>query len=121
MKKHLEGTQFCWERMSDSSILVTDPEGQQYTVQDAAAVGHSWPFDLAIKEIRLPAHAGSSEAIAHWYRTLFGVSASPRLGKCTRAAEQDWILTQCWWGGFVLCRDAVPSEALQGGCLLIAS
>ena len=79
VEKHLEGTQFSWERMSASFILVTDPEGQQYTVQDAVAVGHSWPFDLAIKEIRLPAHVGSSEAIAHLYRTLFGVSAAPVL------------------------------------------
>ena len=93
VEKHLEGTQFSWERMSESSILVTDPEGQQYTVQDAAAVGHSWPFDLAIKEIRLPAHVGSSEAIAHLYRTLFGVGAAPRLGTCIRAAEQEWDLS----------------------------
>ena len=90
MEKHLEGTQFSWERKSESCILVTDPEGQQYTVQDAAAVGYSWPFDLAIKEIRLPAHVGSSEAIAHLYRTLFGVSAGPRPGKCIRAAEHEW-------------------------------
>ena len=93
MEKHLEGTQFSWERVSESSILVTDPEGQQYKVQDAAAVGHSWPFDLAIKEIRLPAHAGSSEAIAHLYRTLFGVSAGPCLGERIRAAEQGWDLS----------------------------
>ncbi len=67
----LKGTDFAYIQTDSSTVTVTDPWGQVYTVLAPSA---SSAFDAGIKDITLPCAPGTVAAIGTFYEQVYKVS-----------------------------------------------
>ncbi|CAK0787190.1 hypothetical protein CVIRNUC_010406 [Coccomyxa viridis] len=80
VKKHLQeveealdGTQFRCQPKSvggEEKLFVTDPWGQEFMVLQGGKAG-DFPISMGMSEVQLPVHAGTSHAIADFYKEIF--------------------------------------------------